>query len=85
MNVNEVQRIKQLVEKAEIESAKSQGQQDAIKKEWKKTYGTDDINEIEKIKNDLEKELRKTEERKEVLHNKLMESYDWESLEEELV
>lgn len=84
MNVNEVQRIKQLVEKAEIESAKSQGQQDAIKKEWKKIYGTDDINEIEKIKNDLEKELRKTEERKEVLHNKLMESYDWESLEEEL-
>ena len=51
MNVNDVQRIKQLVEKAEIESAKSQGQQDAIKKEWKKTYGTDYINEIEKIKN----------------------------------
>lgn len=84
MNVNEVQKIKELVEKAEIESAKSQGQQDAIKKEWKKTYGTDDVNEIKKIKENLEKELQKTEERKEVLYNKLMESYDWDDLEAEL-
>ena len=84
MNVNEVQRIKELVEKAEIDSAKLQGRQDAIKKEWKKTYGTDDVNEIKKIKDNLEKELRKTEERKEVLYNKLLESYDWDELEAEL-
>ena len=84
MNVNEMQNIKELIEKAEIESAKSQGQQDAIKKEWMKTYGTDDVNEIRKIKDNLEKELNKTEERKEVLYNKLLESYDWDELEAEL-
>ena len=49
-----------------------------------KTYGTDDVNEIKKIKDNLEKELNKTEERKEVLYNKLLESYDWDELEAEL-
>ena len=85
MSVNEIEKIKELISKAELESAKSQGQQEAIKKEWKKNYGIDDINEIENIKTKLEEELEKTEERKEILFKKLNECYDWELLEEELV
>lgn len=84
MNVNEVTRIKELVDKTELESARSEGLMESIKKQWKKDYGTDDINEIKKIKADLETELGKTEERKEVLYDKLINSYDWDTLEEEL-
>lgn len=84
MNANEVQRIKELVNRAEIESAKSEGEIDSIKREWKKKYGTDDINEIEKILNGLEIERNKTNERKQMLYEKLINSYDWDALEEEL-
>lgn len=84
MNVNEVERINDIIGKAEIESAKSEGQIEAIKKEWKKKYGTDDINEIKKIKSNLEDELKKTEERRKVVYDKIIESNDWDELEEEL-
>lgn len=84
MSIDEIGRIKGLIEKAQLESAKSEGQIEAIKKEWKKNYGTDDVEEIEKIKLNLEMELNKTEERKQVLYNKLIESYDWDLLEQEL-
>lgn len=84
MSIDEIGRIKGLIEKAQLESAKSEGQIEVIKKEWKKNYGTDDVEEIEKIKLNLEMELNKTEERKQVLYNKLIESYDWDLLEQEL-
>ena len=84
MSVNEIQTIKNLIDKAQLESAKSEGLIEAIKKEWKKNYNTDDVEEIEKIKLNLERELGKMEERKQVLYTKLVESYDWELLEQEL-
>lgn len=84
MNASEVERIKGLISAAELESAKQQGQLEAIKAEWKKAYGTDDIKEIEKILADMDKELEKTNERSESLYNKLLESYDWDALAEEL-
>ena len=84
MNVNEVQKINDIINKAELESAKSEGKIEAIKKEWKKKYGTDDINEIKKIKAGLEEDLKKTEERKKVVYEKIVSSNNWEELEEEL-
>ena len=84
MNVKEVEKINELISKAQISSAKSQGQIEAIKAEWKKTYGTDDEKEIKKRLQELEEEEQKTTERQEVLYNKLINSYDWDKLEEEL-
>lgn len=84
MNVNEVERINEIINKAELESAKSEGKIEAIKKEWKKNYGTDDVNEIKKIKANLEEELKKTDERKKVVYDKIISCNNWDELEEEL-
>lgn len=84
MNVKEVERIKELISKAEIESAKKEGLLQAIKQEWKKTYATDDIEVIRKQLEEFEAEEEKTNERLEVLYNKLLSCYDWGKLEEEI-
>lgn len=84
MNVRKVEEINELISKAEIASAKSQGQMEAIKAEWKKLYGTDDENEIKNKLQELETEEQKTVERQEVLYEKLVNAYDWETLGEEL-
>lgn len=84
MNVKEVERIKELISKAEIESAKKEGLLQAIKQEWKKTYATDDIEVIRKQLEEFEAEEEKTNERLEVLYNKLLGCYDWDKLEEEI-
>lgn len=84
MNVNELEKIKNLINKAKIESAKSEGEREAIKKEWKKQFGTDDVDEIKKKLAELQSEREKTEKRKQVVFEKIMNSYDWEALEEEL-
>ena len=84
MNVRKVEEINELISKAEIASAKSQGQMEAIKAEWKKLYGTDDENEIKNKLQALETEEQKTVERQKVLYEKLVNAYDWETLEEEL-
>ena len=84
MNVRKVEEINELISKAEIASAKSQGQIEGIKAEWKKLYGTDDENEIKNKLQELETEQQKTVERQEVLYEKLVNAYDWETLEEEL-
>lgn len=84
MNVRKVEEINELISKAEIASAKSQGQMEAIKAEWKKLYGTDDENEIKNKLQELETEEQKTVERQEVLYEKLVNAYDWETLQEEL-
>ena len=84
MNVKKVEEIKELISKSEIVSAKSQGQIDAIKAEWKKLYGTDDENEIKNKLQELEEEQVKTEERQNVLYERLINAYDWDTLEEEL-
>lgn len=84
MNVRKVEEINELISKAEIASAKSQGQMEAIKAEWKKLYGTDNENEIKNKLQELETEEQKTVERQEVLYKKLVNAYDWETLDEEL-
>ncbi len=84
MNVKEVERIEDLIKKAELEMAKSEGQIQTIKSQWKKIYGTDDEKEVKEILKNQKAELTKTQERLNVLYNKLLEACDWDSLEEEL-
>jgi hypothetical protein len=84
MNVKEVERIEDLIKKAELEVAKSEGQIQTLRTQWKKLYGTDDEKEIKEILKNQKAELTKTQERLNVLYNKLLEACDWDSLEEEL-
>ena len=46
MELKEVERIKDLINKNEIEKAKAQGVKESIKKQWKEKFGTDDVEEI---------------------------------------
>ncbi len=84
MSVDEIKRINELIEKAQIESAKSKGVIEQIEKDWKNKYGTSDLDEIISIRDKLESELEEKNEESEKLYDELMNGYDWDKLEEEL-
>lgn len=84
MNVREVERIKNLIQDAELSNAKSQGIIENIQKEWSNKFGTDKLEDIEKELEKLEEESKQSDERLEQLEKKLNDSYDWDKLEEEL-
>ena len=84
MTIEKFEEINSLIEKAEKESAKSEGVIETIKKRWKEDYGFDDLESAEKKLDELTENLETTKARKEKLERKLEESYDWDSLEEEL-
>ena len=84
MGLKEVERIKDLINKNEIEKAKAQGVKESIKKQWKEKFGTDDVEEIKGKLQEMQGELDNSNKRLETLSNKLFDSYDWDKLEEEL-
>ena len=84
MNVKEVERIKNLIQDAELSNAKSQGIIENIQKEWNDKFGTDKLEEVEKELEKLQEELKQSDDRLEQLEKKLNDSYDWDKLEEEL-
>lgn len=84
MNLKEVERIKGLIEKNQIEKAKAQGVKENIKKQWKEKFGTDDVEQIKKKLQEMQDELDNANKRLEKLTEKLFNSYDWDKLEEEL-
>lgn len=84
MELKEVERIKDLINKNEIEKAKAQGVKENIKKQWKEKFGTDDVEEIKGKLQEMQGELDNSNKRLETLSNKLFDSYDWDKLEEEL-
>lgn len=84
MKTSEFENIKNLIQRAEVEKAKSQGVKDSIKSEWKKKYGFETLEEAKDKLKELETEFNKNESRKEKLMNELEESQDWEQIEEEL-
>ncbi len=84
MELKEVERIKDLIDKNEIEKAKAQGVKESIKKQWKEKFGTDDVEEIKGKLQEMQGELDNSNKRLETLSNKLFNSYDWDKLEEEL-
>ena len=49
MTNDEFEKIKALINKGTIQSAKNQGAIDSIKANWMKEYGTDSVSEIQKI------------------------------------
>ena len=84
MELKEVERIKDLIDKNEIEKAKAQGVKESIKKQWKEKFGTDDVEEIKGKLQEMQGELDNSNKRLETLSNKHFNSYDWDKLEEEL-
>lgn len=84
MKTSEFENIKDLIQRAEVEKAKSQGVKDSIKFEWKKKYGFETLEEAKDKLKELETEFNKNESRKEKLMNELEESQDWDQIEEEL-
>lgn len=84
MKTSEFENIKDLIQRAEVEKAKSQGVKDSIKSEWKKKYGFETLEEAKDKLKELETEFNKNESRKEKLMNELEGSQDWEQIEEEL-
>lgn len=84
MDVKEFERIKGLIKKAELESAKAQGAVDSIKKGWMEEFGTDDVNEIRERLKKMREERDLMKERLDNLYSKLESSCDWDALEREL-
>ena len=84
MELKEVERIKDLINKNEIEKAKAQGVKESIKKQWKEKFGTDDVEEKKGKLQEMQGELDNSNKRLETLSNKLFNSYEWDKLEEEL-
>jgi len=84
MKTSEFENIKDLIQRAEVKKAKSQGVKDSIKSEWKKKYGFETLEEAKDKLKELETEFNKNESRKEKLMNELEESQDWDQIEEEL-
>jgi hypothetical protein len=84
MDLKEVTRIKDLINKNEIEKAKAQGVKESIKKQWKEKFGTDDVNKVKEKLQEMHGELDNSNKRLQTLTDKLFDSYDWDKLEEEL-
>ena len=84
MTNDEFEKIKTLINKATIQSAKNQGAIDSIKASWMKEYGTDDLSEIQKILAEKKKEYEQSKQRLDKLINDLNEIRDWDELERNL-
>ena len=84
VNVDELNRIQDLIKKSELEIAKSEGQIQSIKNEWKKKYNTDDKEEIIQIVKDLKADKKKNQAKLDALYQELKQCCDWDALEEEL-
>lgn len=85
MTVKQVEHIKELISRAEVQSAKAQGQIEAIEAKWKKEHGTSDVAEVEKIAEGLEAEIEKIEHKQAVLLEKIEGAADWEDVEERVM
>lgn len=84
MDTREFERIKNLIAKAQLENAKAQGVLDNIKEGWRKRYGTDDVEDIIKIHGDLSTKREELRKKMDELYDKLVQSYDWDSVQREL-
>lgn len=83
MKTYEVEEIKELIQKAEFEKAKSQGVKDSIKAGWKKEYGFETIDEAKEKLQELKAELNKNKTKKDKLIDELNKSQDWDLIERE--
>lgn len=84
MEIERVERIKGIIEKAEIEKARAEGAINSIKKQWKEDYGTDDVEELKKQLEKMNEDKNKLEARLTSIEDELESAFDWDAIEEEL-
>lgn len=84
MNVDEVMKIKETIKRAQEEALKAQGAIDTIEKDWKETYGTSNIDEINALLLDYTNKLQSLEKKKEIVENDLLNACDWEEVKRKL-
>ena len=83
MDLQEFEKIKDLIKKAEIESAKNQGIIESIEIKWKED-NVDNIEQAEKKLEEMKDNKDKLMQRREKLFTELQNSYDWDKLENDL-
>lgn len=84
MTTTELLQIKNLIKEAELQSAKSEGKIEAIKKEWEEKYGFTSVNDAQLKLDELKNELENSTNRLNKLYSELQSSQDWEKLSKEL-
>jgi len=80
MEIDEVRRIKKLIQRAEVNSAKAQGVLDNLEKKWKAQFGDGSISTAKRALADLEEKNKKQEKRRDELMEQLERLYDWDAL-----
>ena len=83
MDLQEFEKIKDLMKKAEIESAKNQGQIESIEKKWSE-QGIKNLEQAKNKLSELEKQQEELTQKRDGLFEKLQNSYDWDKLENDL-
>jgi tripartite-type tricarboxylate transporter receptor subunit TctC len=83
INVQDVTRIKGLIQQAEVRAAKAQGVLDNIEAKWKEDYGEGSLAMAKKAYQELQSKIEKQEARREELVKALDDLYDWDSLEDD--
>lgn len=84
MSVKEVERIKKLIQDAEIENAKSKGIIESIESEWEENFGTSDVKKIKQKLSEMKESLESSNNRLESIFDELQNSQDWDKIEEDL-
>lgn len=84
VSVEEVERINDLISKAEVENAKNSVFIENIEAEWKKKFGTADISVIKTKLEEMKSDLSNSKDRLNKVYSDLMKAQNWEELEEEL-
>ena len=82
-NEIDVKKIKEMIQKAEVESAKAQGVIDSIEEKWKKQFGDGSIKTAKEKLAEFKEKIEKQEKKKVELENELENLYDWSLLEDE--
>ena len=78
----DVKRIKNLIQEAEVKSAKAQGVIDSIEEKWKERFGDGSIKTAKAQLTELQEKIEKQEKKKAELEKELEGLYDWDSLED---
>jgi len=82
-NEVDVKRIKNLIQEAEVKSAKAQGVIDNLEEKWKEAFGDGSIKTAKEKLAELKEKIEKQEKKKADLETELENLYDWDSLEDE--
>lgn len=80
MNVEEFTTIKDKVRKLELESAAAKGKIETIESSWERKYGFKTLDAAEKKVVEIEKEISEKENSRNILMDKLKNSFDWEKI-----